>query len=255
MTVTFKPFNLYLLSLNVHNALPWLEFITQLLDIQISSVQWYTKQVEYANETYKLQGTTGQFKIECFCAHEFLNVQYVSVFIKLNIVAFITPYSVNTHTHTHKTHTHTHTHLCMCVRAYVNFLKVPEHFDWLYFQGKCSQFFSLGSQTFCFQLVHISIDLCWFFESICTVMKEIFPLETVKQVVDLCIKSVRALFQLKNVVYLQLLRDETRQMELTYFTQNLKKNLEGLNMQWQSCLWVQIGPTNGADRGVQEHTV
>ena len=40
-------------------------------------------------------------------------------------------------------------------------------------------------------------------------MKETFPLETVKQVVDMCVTSVHALCQLKNVVYLQLLSDKT----------------------------------------------
>ena len=55
-----------------------------------------------------------------FCAHEFLNIHYISVFIKLSIVALINPYTVHTNTHTH-THTHTHvlTHICVCVRVHV----------------------------------------------------------------------------------------------------------------------------------------
>ena len=40
-------------------------------------------------------------------------------------------------------------------------------------------------------------------------MKETLPLEPVKQVADMCITSVHAVCQLKNVVYLQLLRDKT----------------------------------------------
>lgn len=51
-------------------------------------------------------------------------------------------------------------------------------------------------------------------------MKETSPLETVKQVVDMCITSVHALCQLKNVVYLQQLRDETRQMELIFYPES-----------------------------------
>jgi len=66
------------------------------------------------------------YKTECFCAHEFLNIHYMSVFIKLNIVAFINLYTVRAcmrmcaHTHTH-THTHTHilTHICVCVCMHV----------------------------------------------------------------------------------------------------------------------------------------
>ena len=54
--------------------------------------------------------------MECFYAHEFLNIHYVSVFIKLNIVALINPYSVHTHTHTH---THALTHVCVCVCTHV----------------------------------------------------------------------------------------------------------------------------------------